>query len=357
MSNDYISGLLEAQAEGKLDTYNPTAPVTLEPEENVPADGTIETEDNTVKPEVDLEQVKEIADEFSTLDKFGIYSQAFGGEIITNVATTATLLKGLGYLNDVKNISKIGILAPEGASTVGGLVTYAGAEAIGGVAGNLLNQSILKAYGLDKTEDYNLGELVTSGVFNVGLVHRPVEAGVDLLAGLAKEGKIFSFVAPSLNKLKAWRGGEYVVKGSKQFVSGATIGLAESVLRQSIEGTLNLDEDSTFDLLFSSLAGGTVQSAFSLFLRKGKVGRTQIVSIVEDAKSKLNDKKEELIQKKKDLPQKGKQKFGLQKKIDKEISEVETAQDILDDSLEAVENSNNKIDATEKELGATELTA
>ena len=357
MSNDYISGLLEAQAEGRLDTYNPTAPVTLQPEESVTADGTIETEDNKVKPEVDLEQVKEIADEFSTLDKFGIYSQAFGGEIITNVATTATLLKGLGYLNDVKNISKIGILAPEGTSTIGGLVTYAGAEAIGGVTGNLLNQSILKAYGLDKTEDYNLGELVTSGVFNVGLVHRPVEAGVDLLAGLAKEGKIFSFVAPSLNKLKAWRGGEYVVKGSKQFVSGATIGLAESALRQSIEGTLNLDEDSTFDLLFSSLAGGTVQSAFSLFLSKGKVGRTQIVSIVEDAKSKLNDKKEELIQKKKDLPQKGKQKFGLQKKIDKEISEVETAQDILDDSLEAVENSNNKIDATEKELGATELTA
>ena len=205
MSNDYISGLLEAQSEGKLDTYNPTAPVTLEPEEAVPANVTIETEANTVKPEVDLEQVKEITDEFSTLDKFGIYSQAFGGEIITNVATTATLLKGLGYLNDVKNISKIGILAPEGTSTIGGLITYASAEAIGGVAGNLVNQSVLKAYGLDKTEGYNLGELVTSGVFNVGLVHKPVEAGVDLLAGLAKDGKIFSFVAPSLNELSlAW---------------------------------------------------------------------------------------------------------------------------------------------------------
>lgn len=357
MSNDYISGLLEAQAEGKLDTYNPTAPVTLEPEENVPADATIETEANTVKPEVDLDQVREITDEFSTLDKFGIYSQAFGGEIITNVATTATLLKGLGYLNDVKNISKIGILAPEGTSTLGGLITYAGAEAIGGVAGNLVNQSVLKAYGLDKTEDYNLGELVTSGVFNVGLVHRPVEAGVDLLAGLAKDGKIFSFVAPSLNELKAWRGGEYVVKGAKQFVSGATIGLAESVLRQSIEGTLNLDEDSTFDLLFSSLAGGTVQSAFSLLLSKGKAGRTQIVNIVEDAKSKLDDKKEALIQKKKDSKLKGKQKIGFENKVDKEISEVETAQDILDDSLGSVENSNSKIDAREKELGETELTA
>ena len=106
MSNDYISGLLEAQAEGKLDTYNPAAPVTLEPEENVPTDLSIETEANTVKPEVDLEQVKEITEEFSTLDKFGIYGQAFGGEIITNVATTATLIKGLGYLNDVKNIFK-----------------------------------------------------------------------------------------------------------------------------------------------------------------------------------------------------------------------------------------------------------
>ena len=356
MSNDYISGLLEAQSEGKLDTYNPTAPVTLEPEETVPANVTIETEANTVKPEVDLEQVKEITDEFSTLDKFGIYSQAFGGEIITNVATTATLLKGLGYLNDVKNISKIGILAPEGTSTIGGLITYASAEAIGGVAGNLVNQSVLKAYGLDKTEGYNLGELVTSGVFNVGLVHKPVEAGVDLLAGLAKDGKIFSFVAPSLNELKAWRGGEYIVKGTKQFVSGATIGLAESVLRQSIEGTLNLDEDSTFDLLFSSLAGGTVQSAFSLLLSKGKTGRTQIVNIVEDAKSKLDDKKEALIQKKKDSKLKGKQKVGFENKVDKEIDEVETAQDILDDSLESVENSNSKIDATEKELGASELT-
>lgn len=357
MSNDYISGLLEAQSEGKLDTYNPAAAVTLEPEETVPANVTIETEANTVRPEVDLEQVKEITDEFSTLEKFGIYGQAFGGEIITNVATTATLLKGLGYLNDVKNISKIGILTPEGTSTIGGLITYAGAEAIGGVAGNLVNQSILKAYGVDKTEGYNLGELVTSGVFNVGLVHKPVEAGVDLLAGLAKDGKIFSFVAPSLNELKAWRGGEYIVKGAKQFVSGATIGLAESVLRQSIEGTLNLDEDSTFDLLFSSLAGGTVQSAFSLLLSKGKAGRTQIVNIVEDAKSKLDDKKEELIQKKKDSKLKGKQKIGFENKVDKEISEVETAQDILDDSLEAVENSNSKIDAREKELGATELTA
>ena len=356
MSNDYISGLLEAQSEGKLDTYNPTAPVTLEPEETVPANVTIETEANTVKPEVDLEQVKEITDEFSTLDKFGIYSQAFGGEIITNVATTATLLKGLGYLNDVKNISKIGILAPEGTSTIGGLITYASAEAIGGVAGNLVNQSVLKAYGLDKTEGYNLGELVTSGVFNVGLVHKPVEAGVDLLAGLAKDGKIFSFVAPSLNELKAWRGGEYIVKGTKQFVSGATIGLAESVLRQSIEGTLNLDEDSTFDLLFSSLAGGTVQSAFSLLLSKGKTGRTQIVNIVEDAKSKLDDKKEALIQKKKDSKLKGKQKVGFENKVDKEIDEVETAQGILDDSLESIENSNSKIDATEKELGASELT-
>lgn len=357
MSNDYISGLLEAQSEGKLDTYNPTAPVTLEPEETVPANVTIETEANTVKPEVDLEQVKEITDEFSTLEKFGIYGQAFGGEIITNVATTATLVKGLGYLNEVKNISKIGILAPEGTSTIGGLITYAGAEAIGGVAGNLVNQSILKAYGVDKTEGYNLGELVTSGVFNVGLVHKPVEAGVDLLAGLAKDGKIFSFVAPSLQSLKAWRGGEYVVKGTKQFVSGATIGLAESVLRQSIEGTLNLDEDSTFDLLFSSLAGGTVQSAFSLLLSKGKAGRTQVVDIVEDAKSKLDDKKEELLQKKKDSKLKGKQKIGFENKVDKEISEVETAQDILDDSLESIENSNSKIDAREKELGATELTA
>lgn len=357
MSNDYISGLLEAQSKGKLDTYNPTAAVTLEPEETVPANVTIETEASTVRPEVDKEQVKEITDEFSTLEKFGIYGQAFGGEIITNVATTATLVKGLGYLNEVKNISKIGILAPEGTSTIGGLITYAGAEAIGGVAGNLVNQSILKAYGVDKTEGYNLGELVTSGVFNVGLVHKPVEAGVDLLAGLAKDGKIFSFVAPSLNELKAWRGGEYIVKGAKQFVSGATIGLAESVLRQSIEGTLNLDEDSTFDLLFSSLAGGTVQSAFSLLLSKGKTGRTQIVNIVEDAKSKLDDKKEELIQKKKDSKLKGKQKIGFENKVDKEISEVETAQDILDDSLEAVENSNSKIDAREKELGATELTA
>jgi hypothetical protein len=357
MSNDYISGLLEAQSEGKLDTYNPTAPVTLEPEETVPANVTIETEANTVKPEVDLEQAKEITEEFSTLEKFGIYGQAFGGEIITNVATTATLVKGLGYLNEVKNISKIGILAPEGTSTIGGLITYAGAEAIGGVAGNLVNQSILKAYGVDKTEGYNLGELVTSGVFNVGLVHKPVEAGVDLLAGLAKDGKIFSFVAPSLQSLKAWRGGEYVVKGTKQFVSGATIGLAESVLRQSIEGTLNLDEDSTFDLLFSSLAGGTVQSAFSLLLSKGKTGRTQIVNIVEDSKSILEDKKEALIQKKKDSKLKGKQKIGFENKVNKEISEVETAQDILDDSLEAIENSNNKIDAREKELGATELTA
>jgi hypothetical protein len=357
MSNDYISGLLEAQAAGKLDTYNPAAPVTLEPEENVPANISIETEANTVKPEVDLEQAKEITEEFSTLEKFGIYGQAFGGEIITNVATTATLVKGLGYLNEVKNISKIGILAPEGTSTIGGLITYAGAEAIGGVAGNLVNQSILKAYGVDKTEGYNLGELVTSGVFNVGLVHKPVEAGVDLLAGLAKDGKIFSFVAPSLQSLKAWRGGEYVVKGTKQFVSGATIGLAESVLRQSIEGTLNLDEDSTFDLLFSSLAGGTVQSAFSLLLSKGKAGRTQIVNIVEDSKSILEDKKEALIQKKKDSKLKGKQKIGFENKVNKEISEVETAQDILDDSLEAIENSNNKIDAREKELGATELTA
>jgi len=357
MSNDYISGLLGAQAEGKLDTYNPTAAVTLEPEENVPSDLSIETEANTVKPQVDPEQVKEITEEFSTLDKFGIYGQAFGGEIITNVATTATLIKGLGYLNDVKNISKIGILAPEGTSTIGGLITYAGAEAIGGVAGNLVNQSILKAYGLDKTEDYNLGELVTSGVFNVGLVHRPVEAGVDLLAGLAKDGKVFSFVAPSLQSLKAWRGGEYVVKGTKQFVSGATIGLAESVLRQSIEGTLNLDEDSTFDLLFSSLAGGTVQSAFSLLLSKGKAGRTQVVNIVKDGKSILDDKKEALIQKKKDSKLKGKQKIGFENNVNKQIEEVETVQDILDDSLESIENSNSKIDAREKELGATELTA
>lgn len=234
--------------------------------------------------------------------------------------------KYLQWLNNAKRVSTVGILAPEPATTIGGVVGLAASEAAIWATSNFIGQKIRQAYGLqDKVSG---GEMIAASVFGVGLVTKAADKFIRL--------------GPGIGAANAWKGREMLVKGVNTFVSGAALGLAESAMRQEIEAQLNGKDRDEYDYLFSSLAGGTFNSLFSVWSRTGKWGRGKATEAAENAKARLDKDIDDLKERLKE----GRGR-GSQFKIKKEIATLEQSKELIDDSINEIKTADEALSKQE----------
>jgi len=327
-----------ARAEGKLDDFRKEQKV------EIPQQIPTTVNPDYIPPEV-LESVVALEDEVSTGQYITGTALGAVGEIGLGLYGTHKLHQSQKYLrwaNNAKRLSTIGIVSPEPTTTAAGLVGLAASEAAIWAGSNLVGQTIRKSYGVQ--DSYSAGETIASSVFGIGLVTKAAD-------------KVFRLSAPSLVSQNAWKGKELVVNGTKTFVSGAALGLAESALRQEIEAHLNGTDRNVYDYMFSSAAGGAFNTVFSVWARTGKWGRDKGVSVVKEAKDNLEKKKAELKEKLAEVEKpsrvsilsggKAEPNAKLKHEYQKQIRDIEQAQATLDDSINELITANDNLSKQE----------
>ena len=299
-----------------------TAPVTAEPDVSA-----ITAE---IAPEV-LEARQIAEQEVSTGRHITGTALGVTAELGTGLALTHKLhrsQKYLQWLNNAKRISTVGVLAPEPTTTVGGVVGLAATEAAIWATSNFIGQKIRQSYGLqDKVSG---GEMIAASVFGVGLVTKTAD-------------KLFR-LGPGVGAANAWKGREMLVNGTKTFVSGAALGVAESALRQEIEAQLNGKDRDEYDYLFSGLAGGTFNSLFSVWSRTGKWGRGKAAEAAENAKARIDSDIKDLKDRLKEMDGRGR---SSQFKIKKEIEKLEQGKELIDDSINEIKTADEALSKQE----------
>ena len=338
--------LRKAKAEGNLDTFR----IQENPELDTQPAPPVDTNPDYLPPEV-LESVTIAEDEISTGQYILGTAVSTVGELGTGLYGTHKLHQSQKYLrwaNNAKKLSTLGIVTPEPSSTVAGVVGLAATEGGIWLASNFIGQSIRKAYGIQ--DSYSAGESIASTVFGIGLVTKAAD-------------KVFRLSAPSLASAKAWKGKELVVNGTKTFVSGAALGLAESALRQEVEAHLNGTDRNVYDYMFSSAAGGSFNTIFSVWARTGKWGRNKATDVIASAKENLEAKKVELQQQIKEAeePLAPEVAFGFggaaataaksssKHQALQQIKDIEQSQAILDDSIAEMMEANKVLSKQEVE--------
>lgn len=278
-------------------------------------------------------------EEFSTFETI----TGYGAGMATEVGTFVTLTSALAKWN---RASMVGPGALRNLTPVG-LGTTVFIEGMSAYGANYAQQMYLKAYGLDKSENINAGELIASTLLGPSQVAERVEEGVT---GAFK----YILKNESFDKLKAWKGGQFLTKeGTGRFITGASLGLAESAIRQEIESALNGTERNIYDYLISAGAGGGMQySLFKLWGETGKWGRDQAATAFGKSRKRLEDRKSELLQELKESQQTGNKykKKGASIRITKEIEKVEQAQTVIDEASESVVKANDAATKREQEL-------
>ena len=266
-----------------------------------------------------------------------------GAEIGTGLYLTKRLHRSqqfLAWANRAKTASVAAIATPEPASTVAGIGTFALTEAAIWGASNIIGQNIRKAYGVQ--DNVSAGEVLASSVFGVGLVTKQGQKLLELGDGLAK--------------MKAWgKGNELFVNGTKSFVSGAVLGIAETALRQEAQILLNEKENrDVMEYVIGGAAGGGFNTLFDVFSRTGKWGQAKAKKITEKAKESLEAKAVELEQRAEKAAPRAKPK--LNNEIKKIRRSIEAVDDLGQQLTEASKNLNEKKPKTEqpKEPEATE---
>ena len=255
----------------------------------------------------------------------------------------ALLRKGLSLARTVKAGSALAVATPEPASTATGALTYAVSEAaIWGVS-NLLGQSTRKAFGIQ--DELSGGELIAASVFGVGVVAR----GAD---------KIFK-LTDGVNDMKAWKDMITTTNGVKTFASGASLGIAETFMRQELENLMN-DENNrnAYEYLFAGVLGGSFNSVFAAWSRSGAWGLDQAdqlgTNVLKQQDSAINEARE-LLSKEKN-PRK-------QQSLRKQIRELQRSKEHVESYMAEIgraKEAQEKLDgrpAQVEELSPEELKA
>ena len=172
----------------------------------------------------------------------------------------ALLRRGLQVARTVKAGSTVAVAAPELASTAGGALAYGLSEAAIWGMSNFLGQQTRRAFGIQ--DELSGGELIAASVFGVGVVAR----GAD---------KIFK-LTEGVDDMKAWKSMITTTNGVKNFASGASLGIAETFMRQELEKLMNDDANrNAYEYLFAGILGGSFNSVFAAWSRAGAWGLDQ----------------------------------------------------------------------------------
>ena len=251
-----------------------------------------------------------------------------GAELGTGLYLTKKLHKSQQFLkwaNKAKTAAVVGMAAPEPASTVGGVLTFAATEAAIWGTSNLIGQNIRKAYGVQ--DNVSAGEVLASSVFGVGLMTKAGQKLISMGDGLAS--------------MKAWgKGNELFIAGTKSFVSGATLGIAETALRQEVQIMLNERENrDVMEYLIGGAAGGGFNTMFDVFSRTGTWGQAKAKMVTRKAKESLAKKADELEARAKTLPRRSRGKLLKEaRQIRKAIEVTDDLGQQLDTASEALNN-------------------
>ena len=255
-----------------------------------------------------------------------------GAEIGTGLYLTKRLHRSQQFLKwarGAKAASAAAIVTPEPASTAAGLGTFALSEAaIWGVS-NVIGQGIRKSFGVQ--DNISAGEVLASSVFGVGLVTKGGQKLISLGDGLAQ--------------MKAWgKGNELFVQGAKSFVSGATLGIAETALRQEVQILLNERENrDAVEYLIGGAAGGGFNTMFDVFSRTGKWGQAKAKQVTSRAKEALAKKADELEARAETVAPRARPKLRLEaNRIRQSINLVDDLGQQLDTATEALNNPKPK---------------
>ena len=255
-----------------------------------------------------------------------------GAEIGTGLYLTKRLHRSQQFLKwarGAKAASAAAIVTPEPVSTAAGLGTFALSEAaIWGVS-NLIGQGIRKSFGVQ--DNISAGEVLASSVFGVGLVTKGGQKLISLGDGLAQ--------------MKAWgKGNELFVQGAKSFVSGATLGIAETALRQEVQILLNERENrDAVEYLIGGAAGGGFNTMFDVFSRTGKWGQAKAKQVTSRAKEALAKKADELEARAETVAPRARPKLRLEaNRIRQSINLVDDLGQQLDTATEALNNPKPK---------------
>ena len=213
------------------------------------------------------------------------YGFGFGTEIGSGLALSYALNSSGRATNAARNAKYIyqtarGIQAANVATSGKSITPWGAAAQVAGFVGteaaiwassNYFGQSIRKAYGVQ--DKIYAGELISTAVF--GSFAQPIEKGMEAL----KIGdKVVKWrLSDGLADLGAWKTREVIIKGVPKMVSGASLGLAESALRQelSIQVFGDQEDRNAWDYLISTGAGAGVNSFFGIFSKTGAWGRNQ----------------------------------------------------------------------------------
>jgi len=200
-----------------------------------------------------------------------------GGGIAGTIAATkmARRLKWIKRANYVKTAAVAGVVAPEPTTTIGGAVAFGLTEAAVWGFSNFAGQSTRKAFGIQ--DHYSGGEMVAAAVFGVG-------------AAAAQGTKLIELGA-SLQSFKAWKNTPVASHLGKAFITGAGLGAAESLLRQELQLVLNERENrDVMDYMFSTAAGGSFNTLFSVFGRTGAWGLMKAADSAGNARIMAQEK-------------------------------------------------------------------
>ena len=181
----------------------------------------------------------------------------------------ATNLKWIKRANTVKTVAVAGMVAPELGSTIGGAIAFGATEAAIWGFSNFLGQTTRKGMGIQ--DHYSGGEMIAAAVFGTA-------------AATATTSKLLQ-LGPSLQSMKAWKSMPIARETGKAFVTGAGLGLAESLLRQEVQLVLNERENrDVMDYMFSGAAGGTFNTIFSVMGRTGAWGLMKAADSAQSAR-------------------------------------------------------------------------
>jgi SAM-dependent methyltransferase/cyanate lyase len=243
--------------------------------------------------------------------------------------------KALRTLSTVKKVSAAGVLLPEGTSTIGGAFAYAAADAaIWGVS-NLAGQSIRKSMGVQ--DEYSAGEAVAASVFGMSFISR----GADRVLGIA--GKSFA-------DQKLWKSRTLIRQGTSLAISGASLGIAETAMRQEMQMLLNERENrSVSEYVLAAGLGSSLNTGFGLIASTGKWGRKFAKGTAEGAKARMQDQLVELKNQLKIASAKGQR--GRIKALRTQIRTQEDAIKIADDVAEMLESAGKVVEFHETPFG------
>ena len=235
-----------------------------------------------------------------------------------------------------RTASLLGFAGPqalEPVSTLTGLGTYAFSTSLIWGASNLAGQQVRKAYGLQ--DEISSGELIATSIFG-GLV----PPGAQMLANMRRSGtdkQLLKLTGQTAGDFGAYKKGAYLtINGVKSFASGASLGIAETHVRQELQIALNERENrDTYEYLFAGGFGGTFNSILGVWAKTGWWGRRQRTEVTDNAKKSISKELVNLRTQLKELEATDDFVLFKKSKIKKlktRIDDTQKAYDIVDDA-------------------------